>query len=463
MNKITVDLSKKIGKIKPLHCVNNGPACNSRVPKDSSNFYLYKDLGIPYARNHDASFFGRYGLEHTVDVVAIFPNFDADPYDPANYDFTCTDDYIATTEEAGTHHFYRLGHRIEHEVKKYGTLPPKDFKKWAVICEHIIRHYTEGWADGFYYDMPYWEIWNEPNLNRDESLDKKCWGGTAAEFYLFFRTALEHLKTTFPHLKIGGPSLASGVGGASSTPELKERKEKWARGFFESLGEIKPDFISWHVYFSDIEVMLDYAEHVRNMMVEYGLGDKESILNEWNYVCEAGWFSKRSSYIIDVRTGPSPKCSSYTTAAMIAAQHSSIDMLMLYDARPSSYCSLFKPFQSTKPLKTYYSLWGFNKLYRAENEVEAVVDGQDVYALAASDDKTSWVMLTHYNDNDETEAKQITLELNNIEGEVKLEVYVIDDTHDGELVRTDEFESESFKTVLSLPLFTSYIIKIEKL
>ena len=44
-------------------------------------------------------------------------------------------------EAAGTKVFYRLGHRIEHEVKKYGTLPPKDFKKWAVICEHIIRHY----------------------------------------------------------------------------------------------------------------------------------------------------------------------------------------------------------------------------------------------------------------------------------------------------------------------------------
>ena len=46
---------------------------------------------------------------------------------------------------------------------------PKDFKKWAVICEHIIRHYTEGWADGFFYDMPYWEIWNEPDLDSDSA------------------------------------------------------------------------------------------------------------------------------------------------------------------------------------------------------------------------------------------------------------------------------------------------------
>ena len=72
-------------------------------------------------------------------------------------------------------------------------------------------------------------------------------------------------------------------------------------------------------------------------------------------------------------------------------------------------------------------------------------------------------MLTHYNDNDDTEAKQVTLELNNIEGEVKLEIYAIDSVNEGKLIRTDEFKSESFKTVLSLPLFTTYLIKIEKL
>ena len=54
--------------------------------------------------------------------------------------------------------FYRLGSKIEHNRKKYGTLVPKDPHKWAVICEHIIRHYNEGWADGFHLNMQYWEI-----------------------------------------------------------------------------------------------------------------------------------------------------------------------------------------------------------------------------------------------------------------------------------------------------------------
>ena len=463
MNKITVDLSKRIGKIKPLHCVNNGPSCKSAKDHGSSNFELYKELGIPYARNHDASFYTRYGLEHTVDVRAVFPNFDADPYDPANYDFACTDEYIQVTEDAGTHHFYRLGHHIEHETKKYGTLPPKDFKKWAVICEHIIRHYTEGWADGYHYDMKYWEIWNEPNIDADDAENKRCWGGTAEEFYIFFRIALEHLKTTFPHLKIGGPALAGGVGGTLIGAPLRERKEKWARGFFESLGEIKPDFISWHRYFNEIPMMLEYAKNVRDMMDEYGLTDAESILNEWNYVRGSCWSPQWSEYAINVRTGPGPKCSSYTAAAMLAAQHTSIDMLMLYDARPSSWCSLFKPYVLPKPLKSYYSLLFFSKLYRAENELSCSVEGEDIYALAASDGNTSWLMLTHYSDNDEGEAKQIEIELENIEGDVRLELYVLDGEHDGELVRADEFRSASFKTAMTLPLHTTCLIKIEKI
>ena len=127
MDKISVDFSKKLGKIKPMHCVNNGPACQSNNNPKESNFYLFKDLCIPYARNHDASFEARYGLDHTVDVHLIFRNFDADPCDPASYDFTCTDDYIYMTEQAGTHQFYRLGSRIEHEVKKYGTVMPPRF------------------------------------------------------------------------------------------------------------------------------------------------------------------------------------------------------------------------------------------------------------------------------------------------------------------------------------------------
>ncbi len=153
MNTVKIFENQLTGKVKPMHAVNNGPVYKEANDQSITNMDAFRDAGIPYARNHDASIFYNYGGEHIVDVHAIFPNFDADPYDENNYDFVCTDEYLRVIDLAGTKTFYRLGSKIEHWIKKYGTLPPKDFKKWAVICEHIIRHYTEGWASGFNYDI----------------------------------------------------------------------------------------------------------------------------------------------------------------------------------------------------------------------------------------------------------------------------------------------------------------------
>lgn len=453
MNTVSVNLNKTIGKIKPMHCVNNGPACMSIQDREATNFYLYKELCIPYARNHDAAFHYQYGLSHTVDVHSVFPDFDADPTDPASYDFTCTDEYIYMTEEAGTHHFYRLGSKIEHEIKKYGTLMPKDFKKWAVICEHIIRHYTEGWADGFCYDMKYWEIWNEPDLDADDAKNKRCWSGTAKEFYELFNIALTHLKGCFPHLKIGGPAVAKGA-----------LDDSWIRGLFDSLGEVKPDFFSWHIYFNKIENMLNKAQKMRALLDEYGMQDCESILNEWNYVRDGCWSGPWLDYAIDVRVGEGIKCSSYTAAAMLAAQRSSIDMLMLYDARPSSWCSLFKPYHKKIPLKSYYSLLMFSKLYQAGEELECEVDGEDIYAVAARGEDASYLMLTNYNDGDdrgEAEDKTLTLSFTSDAGRT-LEFYLLDEKHSAELVGSEVFDTAEFSTTLSLPIHNTYLVKITK-
>ena len=89
MNRIVVDISKTSGEIKPVNAVNNGPSGTS--VRGISNFEEYRALEIPYARNHDASFYANYGGEHTVDVHRIFKNFDADETDPASYVFESTD------------------------------------------------------------------------------------------------------------------------------------------------------------------------------------------------------------------------------------------------------------------------------------------------------------------------------------------------------------------------------------
>lgn len=111
---VTADLEEITGSVKPMNAVNNGPVKSNR---GTGNLELWKELKIPFARNHDASFHAVYGGEHVVDVHAIFRDFSKDPYDPASYDFTLTDEYLATIQEGGTKVFYRLGSTIEHAKK----------------------------------------------------------------------------------------------------------------------------------------------------------------------------------------------------------------------------------------------------------------------------------------------------------------------------------------------------------
>ena len=122
MTNISVNFTATTGKIKPMHAVNNGPI-RYEVEQIRENFTTFQAAEIPYVRTHDASFYSGYGGYHTVDVHVIFPNFDADPYDPANYDFQLTDEYMEKIMAGGAQVFYRLGAKIEHESKKYGIWP----------------------------------------------------------------------------------------------------------------------------------------------------------------------------------------------------------------------------------------------------------------------------------------------------------------------------------------------------
>ena len=92
---LKLDSNKIIQPIKPMNAVNNGPT-RPRSSQSRGNFESYSAAGFPYARTHDANLCFNYGAPHTVDITAIFPNFDADEDDPASYDFVLTDEYIKT-------------------------------------------------------------------------------------------------------------------------------------------------------------------------------------------------------------------------------------------------------------------------------------------------------------------------------------------------------------------------------
>ena len=449
MDRITVDFSKDCGVVKPMHSVNNGPVYKFATDQRVTNIHHYRAAGIPYARTHDASFCSTYGGEHTVDVNMIFTDWSKDATDPASYDFALTDEYLRVIEAGGAKVYYRLGTKIEHWSKKYNTLPPADFKKWAVVCEHIIRHYTEGWADGFNMNIEYWEIWNEPDLDPDDSTHKRCWGGTAKQFYEFYCVVHKHLKSCFPHLKIGGPACARFY-------------EDWLDGFFSEMKKwgIVPDFFSWHIYAATVEEEQERIRDVRDILDRYGFTETESILNEWNYA--RGW--EGDEWIYTLKTEKGLKGSSYIAATMCMAQYEKVDNLMFYDARPCAMNSLFNTDFVFECLKGYYPFYMFNQLYQLDNAVEVERDTADVWAVAASG-KEQNVMLSYYNDDDTAPEKTVKVELKNINNKngVRLEYYCLDECHDCELVREETITANDFVAYIKMPLFSTYLLKIVQL
>ena len=395
MSIVNIDYSKVTGNIKVMHAVNNGPVVAGK-DQTRGNELSYRAARIPYARVHDAAFFAGYGGEHTIDVHAIFPDFNADVNDPLSYDFPCTDHYISQIIEYGAEPFYRLGSKIEHGVKKYGTIMPPDFQKWAEICEHIIRHYTEGWADGFNYKIEYWEIWNEADLDPDDSTNKRCWSGTEVEFAEFYITAARHLKSCFPHLKIGGPASAG--------------DEAWMERFLQRManaGNVPIDFFSWHWYWTEPSDVSQKATRIRKLLEKYGYGKAESILNEWNYV--RSWTKE---FVYSIKQIIGMKGAAFTSAVMAAMQNNpDVDMLMYYDARPTGFNGIWDMY-TYEELKGYYAFYAFANLYELGTQVQNLSDDENVYVVAAKNGEKAGAVVTYYAENDNENSKIVEINVN---------------------------------------------------
>lgn len=376
MADIRIRPTEIIGTIKPVHGVGQPPFQGLKFPL----FHYLTEARIPYSRLHDM---GSYLGGHLVDIHCVFPNFDADPADPASYDFAFTDQIITALVEAGVEPVYRLGETIENyaHIKSYHVHPPKDFLHWARICEGIIRHYTEGWADGFHYVMKYWEIWNEPESG-DISDASGTWAGTAPEFFDFYRVAATHLKSCFPHLMIGGYSscgFRALTCDDADNPELHRIRLHTLQYFDYFLAfcqdyEVPLDFFSWHTYDTDIENNRRFTRYARERLDAYGFIKTETTCNEWN----CGHNERATLHH-----------AAFCAGMFVMFQEEPIESAMFYDARlgPSIYGGLFNPL-THKPLPAYYSFLAWGELYGRKNQVRLENTDPRLYAAAAADDET---------------------------------------------------------------------------
>ena len=394
--QLKIDLNQKIGKIKAMNATGQAPMGGGIGFDNYKYFHLLSDICVPYVRLHDVG--GLYGGYRYVDVPNIFRDFDADENDPKNYDFAFTDAYLAALAKNGLKPYYRLGVTIENhaEVKSYRIDPPADYEKWARICEHIIAHYNEGWANGFHYDIEYWEIWNEPD---DGLRISEMWNGTAEDYYRLYDVAAKHLKAKFPNIKIGGYA-AIGFYAAVETEEYLATeaalRPKYFLEFFHGFMKyIKAhgspiDFFSWHSY-SAPEKFLREVKWVCEQLQAYGYGHVEKHINEWNPPCR----QERDKAVHGAENA----------ATMLGSQNTPMDMLMVYDARfdGSLYSALFLPtlkHGEPKLSPGYYAFAAFSELYKLGEQV--ALDGLEngVYAVCASNGKKNALMISNISGDD---------------------------------------------------------------
>ena len=378
---VTVDSGSPVGPVKPVNGVGQPPMIGG--PGNYYMFHYLKAAGIPYSRLHDVG--GAYGQMRYVDVPNIFRDFEADENDPKNYDFVYTDDLLKALVANNVEPFFRLGvtieNAVEHGFPGYRCDPPKDYAKWARVCEHIIAHYTEGWAGGYRLNIAYWEIWNEPD-NMPEPEKNPLWRAPWSEYLKFYGIVAPHLKKRFPGLKIGGYGSCgfyAGVGAgqvkaANSSPRL----DYFITCADEFLAAAKErgwplDFFSFHSYSAPDEAILQvrYADDLLN---RYGFtADKtKRVYNEW------------LPYVRHENIGSAKQAAGIATE-LIELQNGPCDVACIYDARcgVGNYSPLFNCL-TYKPHKAYYAYTAFNELRKRGTAVKTVTDGTKGFHACAA-------------------------------------------------------------------------------
>jgi len=372
-----------IGKIKELNGVNCAPYEQRGGANQKRINAFFKYLGIPRSRLHDCC--GKWGGTHFVDVPNIFRDFDADENDPANYDFHYSDEYITAIIESGANVVYRLGITIEWGSKKYTSIPPRDFAKWARICEHIIMHYNEGWCDGFEYGIEYFEIWNEPE-------NPPMWQGSKEEFFELYKVSSKYLKSRFPNIKIGGYGSSGFY--AVFMPGLSDFYKSFPVWFIDFLEMVKRegcplDFYSWHIYTDNLDHIRLSAEYVRENLDKYGFYNTESHLNEWNYGAEGKQFEDK-----DTMVG-----ASFISAAFAVMQNTSVDLAQYYVAsQPSVYNGLLY-MRSGDYTPVAHAFNKFSNLFRADAALTVESNSSEPYAVAAKKGDTVYALISSYRKN----------------------------------------------------------------
>lgn len=440
--ELVVDFSKPVGKVRPLNGVNNGPFVDGAHTADMHA--RHREAAFPSVRLHDC----HWPNPNVVDIPSLFPLFHADADDPKNYIFGPTDAYLAPIAERGDEIVYRLGVSIEHKTR-FHTQPPADFEKWAKICVNVIKHYNDGWAGGKQYGIKYFEIWNEPDIG------PRMWTGTPQQYCNLYRVAATAMKAYDPGLKIGG--------------QVAFVKGKYTRPFLAYCRDHKLplDFFSWHAYSDSPTVLMDDARLMRSLLDEYGFTKAESLCTEWRPMVDGfnkvSWQQKlpAGSVRAAFARNRNHESAAFSASVLMQMQDAPVDQAHYYTADDSPW-SMFDEFG--EPGKVFFAFKAFNMFIQTSNRIAVAGapggDGVTACCGLADDGKSAGLLLSNY--RGKSADLQIALKDFPVAGDIKVERYMVDETHDCTPLEMLLLDGTNRTLRLSLPPATVMLVMMNQ-
>lgn len=369
---LTAVMAAEAKPVKRLNGLCNGIQlhCSSDPfkTKDEARMKLFKALELPGTRFHDQVY--ENGGMPILDVSQVFPLFHADENDPRNYRFGPSDAYLERVREYCGELELRLGEQIEHTKKKYLICPPDDVEKWARICINIIRHYNDGWADGYKWNIRRFSVWEEPDnvdLMHDafrKDANGKWIDGTFREKYLpMYKAVSKAIKERWPEAEVGGPN-SMGPGDAFKTFLDYCAKEK-----------LPLDFAAFTTYPRTPEEMMKLVRTARAKLDAAGFTKTRLSISEW-HIPPLSWTKSAIELPDMVGIGSA----AFSAGALILGQDEPVDTMYYYAAYVSSY-GMFDVF-SWRPRPVYYVYRDFAKLAHGERLDYPLLPEKNVYTLA---------------------------------------------------------------------------------
>ena len=280
----TIHVGEKYGRIAPIHGVNNGPLVrNAWEIEDCQHIWYsanyteeYNEMQIPSSRTHGEGpgDMNRIWVHADENGVPVYEGYD--PLNLSNYDFNETDQRVqATLATTHTSVYWRMGYS-----KAYPTYedcsdwrsPPDNFTVFAQAAVQVLKHYREGWNDGFYFDsFDVVEVWNEPYLS-------DWWNGTADEYYELFHAVNSAVTSEFGDeievvaaITIGADSIEF----SERFMELAQQNNEPIDAIYVHLYRINP---SQTTYFFTHE-----TESIGAFLAQYGYSENTPVyITEWN-------------------------------------------------------------------------------------------------------------------------------------------------------------------------------------